>query len=457
MNKFNCIANEMSIVMDIADKMKDPGFVKSVTLESVNDNRSTPSFTCWDDLSLGQGYPSFVLFYNELHQQFPEKGWDMVTHDYIIRIKAAIERTKISDFSLYSGLAGICFAVFLASQQRTRYQNLLNQLDLLLIKSIEKFHLRALKEDIERGVPSAVADYDLIQGIVGIGVYYLHNLDQNAIHASFNDLIQILIKRTEPIQVKGIEVPGWYIPYEGQFIEEDKQHYPEGNFNIGVAHGVPGILALLSLAMIKGIVLPGQREAILRIADWIRAKAVNIKGRLYWPERVAWNDEIHQINQIRFLQRMGWCYGKPGILRSLYLASLALHDTGLGEYVHLNYRHIFELNEDDWYLPSPMFCHGLAGLYTITKHMARDFQDAQLWGQATKLKEKICHFYHPEHPLGFRDVEPVRAKREERIPHECCRHKSGFLEGAAGTALTLLDGLSPAKSHWEGPFLISTF
>ena len=51
-----------------------------------------------------------------------------------------------------------------------------------------------------------------------------------------------------------------------------REHAPEGNLNCGVAHGAPGSLALMSLALTEGVEVRGQVDAMRRMADWLAAQ-----------------------------------------------------------------------------------------------------------------------------------------------------------------------------------------
>ena len=44
--------------------------------------------------------------------------------------------------------------------------------------------------------------------------------------------------------------------------------YPHGNLNCGLAHGIPGPLATMSLALLAGVTVPGLAEAVDWAASW---------------------------------------------------------------------------------------------------------------------------------------------------------------------------------------------
>ena len=54
-------------------------------------------------------------------------------------------------------------------------------------------------------------------------------------------------------------LPGWWTPTPPQ---RAATHPPGGYSDHGLAHGITGVLALLSLTLREGLAVPGHREAI---------------------------------------------------------------------------------------------------------------------------------------------------------------------------------------------------
>lgn len=67
----------------------------------------------------------------------------------------------------------------------------------------------------------------------------------------------------------------------------------KGNFNLGLSNGIGGILAALSIALMEGIEIAGQRKAIERILeDYKRFHYVDNNGAVYWPGIIKFEDYI---------------------------------------------------------------------------------------------------------------------------------------------------------------------
>ena len=92
----------------------------------------------------------------------------------------------------------------------------------------------------------------------------------------------------------------------------------KGNFNLGLAHGVTGILAFLSIAMIRGFEVEGQREAISQIAAWICQQSIQENENIQWPYQVSWEEEMEKISRIKVPSGDAWCYGVPGIFENSF-------------------------------------------------------------------------------------------------------------------------------------------
>ena len=446
------IQMDQLIVSDLAEKLQDPQKVKETVLENRNKNPSLKYFP-WSDFSLSHGYPALVVFYAHLDRYFPQQRWDFIAHEYIVKIIGSIESHGIDDFSLFSGLAGICFAVLRASKDKTRYQDLLQTLNVALVEGTQNKFLLPIGEDIENKIPSSIQLYDLIQGITGIGSYFIQDLQNSQLYDPLLSIVHTLIQRCNPIQVDRTEVPGWYVPVHFQFTEQDKILFPNGNFNLGLAHGVSGILAFLSLAYSKGIRLDNQMKTIRQIANWLISKNTYKNKAPIWPDRISLECEVLKISAVDPILRDAWCYGTPGVARSLYLAGHVLNDNNLKNYAVEAFKKIFHRSEHEWWLPGPTFCHGILGLLAMTNRMAQDTRDPFLFAQTERLKQKLMNYYNPSLPFGFQDLEPLTFQKGASNLSYIGINKAGLLEGAAGIGLGLL-GLSQKDSLWDAPFLM---
>jgi hypothetical protein len=96
--------------------------------------------------------------------------------------------------------------------------------------------------------------------------------------------------------------------------------------NFGLAHGIAGPLALLATALRHGHTVPGQRQAITRICDWLDRWRNGTDSHAWWPDLITRAEHRRGELQRPGPRRPSWCYGTPGIARAEQLAGLALGD-----------------------------------------------------------------------------------------------------------------------------------
>lgn len=433
----------------VISNMVDPETVKALSLNpaNVNPDPNSPPFVPWSDLSLSSGYPSLLLFFSEVEKRGLVDNGDEIIHRYVLKIKEAIETQGLFELSMYGGVTGICFALSQASFGGKRYQRMLDSLHGFLFERIEPQYLEPLRENRRQSLPSSPGHYDPIQGICGIGRYALENLSSPKFLRLANDITKVLVDLSQPLRYEGLQIPGWYLSPEDHINARNRESCPKGNFNLGLAHGVTGILAFLAIASLRGINIEGQKEAIATIATWIRNKAFLSHNRLSWSYSVPWEEEVEGRVSSMGVARDAWCYGAPGVARTLFLAGQAIGDLGLKNFATAAFRDIFCRTRQEWGLPGPTLCHGIAGLLLITHEMAKEDGCEDLHVRVSELKETLLSFYHPDSPWGFKDVEPCRHGKS------CELNKVGFLEGATGVLLTLIS-LSDAGTRWHLPLLI---
>jgi hypothetical protein len=116
-------------------------------------------------------------------------------------------------------------------------------------------------------------------------------------------------------------------------------------------------------------------------------------------------------------------------------------------YAYDSFCSIFKHPREEWNLPNPMFCHGLAGLLMTTWVMAQDVKCPQLKEKTTLLTQYLLESYSDKHPFGFTNREPCRSGGHAEI------NQLSLIEGASGILLTLLS-LNGSPSPWHAPFLI---
>ncbi|WP_144510539.1 lanthionine synthetase C family protein [Bacillus sp. FJAT-22090] len=439
----------MTLVLDTATKMSDSNIVRQYSnaeenIIEIEGRKLLP----WNDTCLSHGLPGLCILFGELDNMFPNDEWDVVGHSLMVEIQKRIEEQPIISSSTFSGWAGIGFAARALSRNGTRYQKFIKEVNQIIVEQV-KMKLDYITQQNELSSTGAVMnDYDAIEGLSGIGRYLLFYSDEPNIRDIVHEIQKYLIGLTKEIFIDGHQVPGWFISNSNQFLDADKEENPIGNFNCGLSHGIPGPMAFLSLSMIAGLEIDGQKEAINKIGDWLIEKVIDDNSIIYFPTHVSWEAEITG-EKIKSPNRDAWCYGTPGVARALYLAGKALNNKAYINISQQGISSIFKRSESERDLTSQTFCHGLSGLLHITEIMNNEFQDKDLFLECEKLKETIINGYNESSPFGFQDIEYIGSKAKYM-------NKAGMLDGTTGILLSLLF-YKNKKSYtdWDSLFLLN--
>ncbi len=418
-------------IQKVIERLENPETVRNFSLVSENSHPDAhvPLYHSWNDLSLATGLPGILLLFTRLDQLGFTNG--EISHRYVLEIKKVLEQSGISNFSLFGGLTGVAFAINEASFEETRYQKMLDKLHQHLLIHLQDAYISPLAKS-----PTESGAYDVIQGASGVGRYLLEHVEKPDFYQALIRLIEALIAFTKPKSIQGKEVPGWFLSPE-DILNARKYSQTRGNFNLGLAHGIPGVMAFLSIALMKGVEVAGQKDAISLTAQWIQHRGSTAASQTVWPYHITWEEEVEG-KKGQEVSKDAWCYGTPGVARSLFLAGGALKNEQLKSLAIESLRGVFTRDQSDWDLPGPMLCHGLAGLYLIARAMGEE---------VCSLKEQILTFYNPDHPFGFSDIE--WSKKGQPI----VVHKPGFLEGASGLLLAILSEHKP-DSKWNLPLML---
>lgn len=189
---------------------------------------------------------------------------------------------------------------------------------------------------IDRGDRPALAEFALIRGLTGLGAYHLRCDPHQEVTTA---VLAYLVRLTEPLPGRTDGLPGWWTDLAPT--GRPTPDYPGGHGNFGMAHGIAGPLALLSLALRRGIVVDGHTDAITRICAWLDAWRQDHPAGPWWPRTIT-PDEVHAEHTRQPGPRQpSWCYGTPGLARAQQLAGLAIGDTerqGTAETAPLSHR-----------------------------------------------------------------------------------------------------------------------
>lgn len=431
-------AEEIGLIL--AARLQHPQHVKNTV--TLSNNITMGGHHPWDDFSLASGYPSMIMLFGTLDKKYPNHGWDLIAHEYMLALKASLEKREINGSSLFGGLGGIAYAVYTISKEGQRYTKFLHSINSLLQHETQKL-LEAVNHIIEQGKGVPCIAYDVIAGIVGIGRYLLETRDMEENRTLLLDVLHTLCGLAKPIVISEVNVPGWYCSKEYQFNETYRDKYPNGNFNLGVSHGIAGVLALLSLCLEKGIKVPGMVSVMEQIIDCLVYFKQEDEAGIYWPGIISFEEyTASSLENVQIADT--WCYGSAGIGRVLFLAGRATGREDLKVLSRRVYHSIYnDRTMSQRNLAGSSFCHGTAGLLYLTGKMGLDTSDDYLMDASKEIFERLNNQFNADSPFGYDDTEG-----------HLTVNKPGLLEGTAGIALALVSLYDSKKFCWNQLFLI---
>jgi len=284
---------------------------------------------------------------------------------------------------LYFGAPTLAFVTNAAANQSGKYERALVQLDTSTV-SVTRRRLDRAHARIDRGDRAVMAEFDLIRGLTGFGAYHLRRHPHDDITRA---VLAYLVRLAEPLQGSTDGLPNWWT--DVSLNGDPSPDFPGGHGNFGMSHGIAAPLALLSLAMLRGVVVEGHADAIGRICAWLDAwQQVHPSGP-WWPGYITL-ENIHKghVEQASH-QRPSWCYGTPGVARAQQLAGMATGDIArqrTAEAAMLGcLRDPAQLDR----LTESGLCHGMAGLFQTAWRMAADAHTPDIADELPRLATRL--------------------------------------------------------------------
>jgi hypothetical protein len=407
----------------IADRLASPVNVRSLELVSG-----------WWPQSLAYGAAGVAL----LHIERARTGlasWERA-HDWLACAAGGPVITG-HDSHLFYGAPALAFVLNAAADRPGRYARALDTLDRHVATATRR-RLDCAHARMDRGALPTLAEFDTIRGLTGIGAHLLRRRTHTELTRA---VLTYLVRLTEPVTIGDELLPGWWSDLAPS--GRPSPDYPGGHANTGVAHGIGGPLALLSLAARRGITVDGHNAAIERICAWLDRWRQDRPAGSWWP---YWITREH----LRFghpgtgPSRPSWCYGTAGLARAQQLAALA---TGDMQRQRMAERALANAMTDPGQLAATgdlSLCHGFAGLTHMTQCAAADAITPGLRACLPRLLDPFCEL-------------PPDALATSLLHQADGGGDIGLLEGAIGVALALhtTQTRTPSASGWDSCFLIN--
>jgi lantibiotic biosynthesis protein len=420
-----------AVALETTARLLDRAHVHNTLLASaalIDQARAPPR--SWDGPGLSGAGATAALLCAQLDECEPDAGWDRHGHACVAVASGAAENAPLG---LFDGIAGMGYAAQRLARGRDRYGKLLHSLDEIVVASVAA---RWTGDVARRGMP--VREWDLISGITGVGVYLLDRRHSPLARPGLEQVLAALVS----LAARTDGPPCWATPAEYLF-GYLREHNPCGALNCGLAHGIVGPLALLSLAMDEGVEVEGQLETVRSLAGWVSAQARMGEWGPQWPAAIPLEGETASP------ARPGWCYGNAGVARALWLAGSAVDDANLRDLALRAVRQALNRQVAQRPLDAPTVCHGTAGLALAALRIAADSGAADIAQAARELCLALVHDHDARSGFGYRDVTAAGNGRRLEVDDPT------LLAGAAGTALVLLAAATNVDPTWDRALLLA--
>jgi len=283
--------------------------------------------------------------------------------------------------------------------------------------------------------------YDLISGLVGFGVYALERLpDPVAVRC-----LEEIITRLAELAQESDEGITW-LTAASLLPEWQRKRFPHGYYNLGLAHGIPGIIALLGHVYTAGVAGNQARHLLEGAVPWLLAHQIED------PERSGFAD-WHTREDRPSRARLAWCYGDPGVATTLLLAGRAVGEPAWQQAALTIARRAAQRPAAQSGVVDAGLCHGAAGLGHLFNRMYQTSGDPVLGEAARYWLEYTLTLRRPG-----RGIAGYLAWSEDDDNPSDWQADPGLLTGAAGVALVLLAAsggpLGALEPAWDRSLLI---
>jgi class I lanthipeptide synthase len=373
-------------------------------------------------VSLGGGTAGQALFHGYLFKAAGAERHAARARQLLNQAVEALAMTPTHP-ALYSGFTGVAWAAehlgrLLDGEDEeasgVEDEDIGEEVDQALLTALDRF--------------SWVGDYDLMSGLVGFGVYALERFPR----PSAVRCLEAIVDRLDESAERNGQGVTWFRPPE-VLSNSGRERTPHGYYDLGVAHGVPGIIALLADACRLGIRQDRARPLLEGAVRWLVRQPLAGQGGACFPSRVGPGIEARP-------SRLAWCYGDPGVAATLLYAARAV---GMKEWEDMALAIAAQAASaapEDAGVQGMGLCHGALGLAHLYNRIYQAGGD-ELFADAARLWYRLG--------LEMRKAEGGVAGSEARDSQSLWAADSGFLTGAAGIGLALLAAVTSVEPEWD--------
>lgn len=319
--------------------------------------------------------------------------------------------------SFYNGFIGVAWSL----EHLNTHALYLNDED--LNADVDDYLLELIEENTGE-------TWDLIDGCIGWGIYAIERLPRWK-------SIDLLEKNLSLLSRQGVTAGLGRFWFEGKdlLLPKDLQSaLPMDHVNLGVAHGLVGILRYLAAMVEIESLSEASRTQFYQTFHWLKDHLQEPIHGAFLCSRIGLDREHPTTEKTR----LAWCHGDLGASFALLTASAILDDPEVEELAYQMALLAADRSKEndpgmDWSL-----CHGSAG---------------------------ACHVFHRWHQATGQDEFQNAALQYLNLTVEHCRRElsqedlefyklADFLQGLSGVGLSLLSAASNLYPSWDKCLLL---
>lgn len=280
--------------------------------------------------------------------------------------------------------------------------------------------------------------YDLISGLVGVGVHFVERLPDERAKRGLDLVLDAL--ETTAVQTDGGIT--WFTAPE--FLPSwQRERAPNGYYNVGVAHGVPGVCWLLAKLCTARVEAARAESLLRRTFRWLRSCQPE-------PDRAELPSWIAPGVNREPNRRMAWCYGPLGASAVALEAAKAIGDRETEDWARTLALACAGVPPEEARIQDAGLCHGAAGNAQIFCRLAWNNEDAEFQEAADAWFRATLNHRKPGEGLGgYRMWGDVGDDRQGWVDD------ATFLTGSAGVGLALLAATTDIEPNWDRLLLLS--
>jgi lantibiotic biosynthesis protein len=376
--------------------------------------------------SLLEGSAGRALFFAYLAEVWPERGFDEFALRHLENAVDQMAESAMHD-GLYGGFPGVAWVTEHLQAGLAGHEGDDPNLGI---------------DELLRGYLARTpwpGDYDVISGLAGYGIYGLERMPRTIAA----DIVTRVVERLRDTAVHTDAGTCWHRKPEFLGVE-GRALSPDGCYDLGVAHGVPGVLAVLAGAVATGVARDVAGPLLDGAWRWMMANRLSPDAETTYAYSIPGRPQVPT--------RSAWCYGDPGVAAAMYAAARRLGNTAwVGDALTIARRAAARPVERCGCVDAGL-CHGTAGLALIYTRLWQASGEPVFADAARGWVRETLALRRPGTGIaGFQACNPGVGQGD---PARWVDDGS-FLTGAEGIGLALLAAISTVEPAWDRVLALS--